>query len=733
MEKLPFKLMLLLMTGILSMMSTWSQTTPDGQYEVTVYPADPKPTDSVYVAYTYVSGDACPDYFLAIDSTAQNQVFIVKKRLQSTGMCAQVISKFRTSINLGTVTDSTRIYFDGALIKTIRVAGCIMDRMGMVTQTLNNASIVKENSSGELFEIRDNRLPAGTIIKFKGTKIQCITTPCYNIVDCYAIGETPPPACPLDKVGLVVAGIDGCSGKLFIEDTRVMSAYPQLYTIGGTANINLKAGDRVKFGGYLTKNDSSDITLCRTVGVATCYELQDSTKCIYDKKGVIVNCSGQVFIQEYSPVSSMRQLYAIKTQTGGLKEGMEVLFGGYYLREDSDTATTCRTVGVATCYELRNTPPPPTCIMDKKGVVVTGIDGCTGELFVREITITADAVLRLYKLRDATALKPGDKIQFGSIPVSRDSLSINLCPVAGVVTCYERLLPTQTFSLGGKVMAGGGLMKSGTAILYVRNNHKAIASYTITDGTFMFTDLHPAEYTIYVIPDISLYGNYLPTYYVNKLYFRNSDYITLNDNIGYLAVELKQNKVPAGTGRIYGNIYFENTTLKDTVMAESSLRKVSAPVAPDIAVNIPVLLLNTAGEAIAWTLTDAYGNYAFENIALGNYKVFSETAAAIAENPVILTPGNSTANADLMLKSQQEATGLPGMDKKSIHIYPNPVSDYLSITLEESTKMSIYSATGQMMLQQDLIPGKNVVNVKNMNKGLLFVKIGNSTYKLIKE
>ncbi|NDP19594.1 MAG: T9SS type A sorting domain-containing protein [Paludibacter sp.] len=747
MKKILPKTMLLFIISMLSFMSAWSQIMPTEQYFAEVYPSNPSATDSIYVAYIYVSNDGCPDYFLAKDSVVVNKIYVSKKRLPDLGMmCTQVISKFKTILNLGTVSENTEIYFDGTLIKTI-YASCTMDRMGVVTGKSINFSILKDNSTGDLFEIRDKLLPTGTTVKFKGTKIQCITTPCYNIVECYTVVETS--ACPLDKDGIVVAGIDGCSGKMFIEDTRVMTAFPQRYVIS-PLSTNLKAGDRVKFSGYKTAIDSSAVNLCFTVGIATCYELIDITNCVKDKKGVVVKCDGQLLIQEYSPISSVRQLFTIKIDDNntipnvnpasanlynstriGVKEGDEVVFGGYYVRNDSNTTNSCRIIGIATCYELRNIPPVG-CIMNKKGIVVPGIDGCTGQLFLKEMTKELVAYTRLYKIADTSTLKIGDYVRFGSYDIAKDSLTI-LCPVVGMVACYSKITTPETYSLTGKAMAGNELMKSGSALLFNKNYRKALISYPITDGSFVFAGLPQAEYTVYVIPDINLYKNYLPTFYINKIFFKTADYITLNDNIEYLTVELKNYKMPVGTGKIYGNIFFETIALKDTVMAENGMRKINAEVAANIAVNIPVLLLNSDNAAVAWTMTDAYGNYAFENIALDNYKVVSETAAAIAEFPVSLTSANTTVNADLMLKRELESTDIPDRKINLLTIYPNPVVDNLTVELIKNSDITIFNTTGQLLMQKQLNSGTNVLNLNTLSKGLFFVKIGDKTIKLIKD
>ncbi|HLP05039.1 MAG TPA: T9SS type A sorting domain-containing protein [Paludibacter sp.] len=725
MEKLYFKTLVLLFSGIFCFMAAFPQSSATTQY-AEVYPTSPAITDSVVVAFVYVSGDGCPDYFLAQDSVVGNKVYVSKKVVPRGGgmVCIQVVTKFRSTLNLGTFSQNTDIYFDGTYLKTIYPA-CVMDRAGVVVELTATSSIVKENSTAEFFEIHDTLLPVGTLVQFKGTKIQCFAAPCYNIVDCYAVVETP--ACKLDKDGIVVEGMEDCSGKLLIEDTRVMTIFPQRYVIG-VPDSGLKAGDRVRFSGYKTPVDSSTVKLCYTVGVATCYEKIDTVNCVPNKKGVAMDCGGQLFVLEYSPISSARQLYYIKNALPGLKAGDKVAFGGYYIKPVLLEPYSCQAVGVATCYEVIN---DSNCVLDKVGEVIQGIDGCTGQLLVREISTEA-TYPRLYKLEDVSDLKAGDRVQFGSAEISNDSI-VTLCPVAGKVVCFSKISAPATYSLSGKAMAGSEVMKSGAAILFNKNYRKALASFTITDGSFTFTGLPQAEYTVYIIPDITQCKGYLPTFYINKVSFRNSDYLTLNDNIQYLTIELRSYRTPVGTGKIHGNIFYENLALKDTVMVENGLMKTGASVAPNFAINIPVLLLNAANEAVAWTLTDVYGNYTFENIAFDTYRVVSETGVAVGELSVSLNSINPTAYADLMLKSATESTGISNPAINVLNVYPNPVSAELSVVLKESQAIGIYNVLGQLLLQKELNAGVNILDVGALNKGLLLLKAGNETIRIVKK
>jgi len=902
---------------MLTLSTASAQTMPPVQNAVYVYPVNPTPTDSVSVIFTYVSGDSCPDFLLVTDSVVANRIYVSKQSIVNPRViCAQIVTKFTTTLKLGILPENTQIYFEGVLINTIQFpcvmdksgvvvncggqlyieettiylsaiarlyviqnmnvpnsngttqnalkegdkvnfggyltpnitsltdlchtigiatcyevvlppAGCVkdkkgmvvncggqlfiqeyspisssrqlysinskdsidsnghlltglkegdhvifggypvkldsltknicsivgiatcyevistpppcvMDKTGIVTQSESNSSLLKETLTGDIYVISNVTLAPGTQLKFKGTKIECFTTPCYNLVDCYQVISTP--TCVMDKTGVIVAGIDGCTGSLFIQDTSTPNTSIQLYAIGNsivgndTVQKGLKVGDKVKFGGYLIKNDSSIIKLCNVAGIATCYEVVVAPPvCVMDKPGVVVTgiegCIGQLFIEETTPyMSAIRRLYSI-TNPSGLKVGDQVKFGGYLIK-NSSMIKLCNIAGIATCYEVVVTPP--VCVMDKPGVVVTGVEGCIGQLFIEETTPYMSAIRRLYSITNPSGLKVGDQVKFGGYLTVNDSVKTTTCHTIGVATCYMLISSEKTYTLSGTAVAGNEIMKSGLAILYKRGELKATGSYSITDGTFSFTNLPTAEYTVYVIPDLSLYKNYLPTYYINKFLYNEADYVTLTGTMT-LMVNLKPFVFPTGNGKISGNIFFESYNLKDSALVNTGQVKTNNVAINNSAINIPVILLNSAGIPVAWTMTDVYGNYTFENIALDTYRIVAQTASAIGESLVNLTPANSTINADLALKSSQNNTALPNVDDSLLGLYPNPMTDNLIITMKASGKVDIYNSMGQLLIHQILNPGINIVEGSALKKGVYVAKIGQTTMKIIKK
>jgi len=789
MKKLILYTLLPIVASILNLSKATSEVIPlPVLNRVYITPDNPTPTDSVTIAFDYVSGDSCPDYYLVKDSVVANKIYVSKKSIDnSMVMCAQIVTKFTTTLNLGMLEENTQIYFEGVLIKTISYSQVIPPVQDSVYITPGNPGstdsvtvayvYVSDDSCPDYYLVKDS-VVANKIYVSKKNSIVNTRVICAQIVTKFTttlnlgmledntqiyfegvLIKTISYPCTMDKNGVIVAGTGGCTGHLFIEERTIASpAIPRLYALPNTTVINgngtqpgLIPGEIVKFGGYELLTDSYAKNPCPVFGIATCYEvISTPPACVMDKKGLVVTgtdgCAGQIFIQDTSSPNTNPQLYALRdsatvngNNTVALKPGDIVMFGDSLTINTTGLTSLCHTVGVVTCYQVISTPPA--CVMDKSGMVVAGTNACTGQLFIEETTPYMSMIPRLYSFKNdtvinansLTALKVGDQVKFGGYLTPNDSSVMNLCHTIGVATCYELVQPENVDTLMGTVYAGNAIAKTGLAILYKKGDSKATATYTITNGTFLFTNLSNADYTVYIIPDINAYRNYLPTFYKNNFLFQNADYITLAGTMMNVTVNLKSYVYQVGTGKIYGNIFFETYTLKDSLLVDSVQYKTGSIVVNNSAINTPVLLLNRIGEPVAWTLTDLYGNYTFENIALDTYTILSETASAEGDSNVSLSPANSIANADLILKGLQSYTGITNPEDVVQSIYPNPVSDNLIIVLKEAENVGIYNTLGQLLINKRLNQGINVLDLSTMNKSIYFVRIGETTIKLIKK
>jgi hypothetical protein len=142
-------------------------------------------------------------------------------------------------------------------------------------------------------------------------------------------------------------------------------------------------------------------------------------------------------------------------------------------------------------------------------------------------------------------------------------------------------------------------------------------------------------------------------------------------------------------------------------------------------------LFNTLGTPIAWTTSDDYGNYAFEDIALDSYKIVTETAETQAESTVNLSAENSAVGANMVLRVQSVVDELQTAKSEVFSLYPNPVADKVYLQTPDFGVVRIYNSLGQLMLERNLSSGKNELDVQHLSQGVYLVKFGSTTLKLI--
>jgi hypothetical protein len=330
-------------------------------------------------------------------------------------------------------------------------------------------------------------------------------------------------------------------------------------------------------------------------------------------------------------------------------------------------------------------------------------------------------------------LNVGDRVKFNGVLIYTLAGFANFCNASGIVKCYELIEPADTYTLAGKALAGTDTVKLGLAVLFEKGHRKVVAIGKISEGVFLFKGLPQSDYTVYVIPEKSFYKEYLPTFYIDKLYYRFADFVSLRSGSADIVVKMRK-FIPhiEGTGRIYGNIFFESNLLNDTLMVKNALMDTYGTADYALAVNTTVLLLNGNNQPVAWTLTDVNGNYVFDKIPVDSFIVVSETANAFASSRVELTNERNEASADLMLKGAADVTRVNNPEKTDLIIYPNPVRERFTVLLSENTQVKIYNVAGQLVLARNLFAGENTVETGNLKPGVYIIHAGNRTYKLFR-
>jgi PKD repeat protein len=285
--------------------------------------------------------------------------------------------------------------------------------------------------------------------------------------------------------------------------------------------------------------------------------------------------------------------------------------------------------------------------------------------------------------------------------------------------------------LSGQVFAGTLNQPIDNAIVYLITYDEvtqqlAAMQATVADsfGYYYFPSIPCGDYLIKAAAtqNSAYYANHLPTYYGNSTFWQYAQAVSVNltmPAVQYDIVLIAGNN-PGGPGFVGGNVL-------------QGANKVEADGEPIEGVN--VMLFDLAGNAIAYTYTDANGAFEFDDLAYGSYQVYAEmlnytTIPAVVS---IGPDGPSLEGLNIFVSEDLISTGVSEVDFESLigQVYPNPVHGLasLSINLEQGQRvsMAIVDLTGRVISSEmvNFAPGANMhgLSVDGLGSGYYMLSI----------
>ena len=292
------------------------------------------------------------------------------------------------------------------------------------------------------------------------------------------------------------------------------------------------------------------------------------------------------------------------------------------------------------------------------------------------------------------------------------------------ISC-QGLTTSEYYDLGGQVFFGDSLMNNpyptgdtGIAYLYRMDKSNIIpidTNYFVDFGYYWFA----AKLKSYYIIKTSFTENskhskqFAPTYVGNTTQWDEAEIINLaQDKFREDVSMVEKMEDKSGTAEISGSIF-------DILNIQTVESK---PM---------VYLYNTEEELIDYIYADSYGDYNFNQVSSGHYLVNSDITGVKARSQMVIIDGKGRSH----LKTES-------VNQESL-IFPNPAKDYsileyyYSGDLKEAN-MNIINSNGNILKEETikLDYGLNYIhiNLENINKGLVFVKIVDEqtqVYKLI--
>jgi PKD repeat protein len=312
----------------------------------------------------------------------------------------------------------------------------------------------------------------------------------------------------------------------------------------------------------------------------------------------------------------------------------------------------------------------------------------------------------------------------GTYQVTFTGNTVQGCPISVqhslTITDIVENLP---YNISGKVQADKNLVTDGIVILYEQKfgTWSAINYGVISNGEYIINQVPKGNYLLYALPNLEKYSNYLPTYYINAFTWNQAQEVKVNETVANATINLiGLNSTTKGNGKISGSITIDEDAYEKDIFGRVGSNSLGRTTASKVA-NIPVYLTDNTGKIIAWTLTDEDGNYTFENLPTGSFKVSVQKPSTQGgeSSTVSLSQGKPEAVVEkLEITKAGRVTGTTKNENgEALFAYPNPSKG--NIQFSKRVSGAIYDVTGSLILKLD---NTTTANLSAVEKGIYLLK-----------
>jgi PKD repeat protein len=507
-----------------------------------------------------------------------------------------------------------------------------------------------------------------------------------------------------------------------------------------------------QFSQYLTHDGTHK--LCLTVSKANCY----TTHCEYIN---MVTCKADFY-------DTITGLYVdfINTSQWGSRPIYYWSFGDGTSSTDSMPSHTYSTSGTynvclimndtargcidTICKQVtvKSNTPPQTCDADftisvsGKKIYIFPTNNGSGTTYKWSMGDTSSPFTRTQYDSMLTYTYAANDSYTVCLKVSRDSCSDSVCK-----TVVINVAP-QTYAVYGNIYLGNTSTGADVATVYLITYNPADSMLSAIDSAsvsadssgmchYIFSGLSNGTYYVKagLNSSSSYYADYFPTYHDSLLEWANASGIIVNNANESANIYLVQGNNPGGSAFIGGKVI------------QGSFKKEGDPLE-----HIQVMLFDANRNPVAYTYSNAKGEFSFNNLAFGTYEVYTEVIGVITNSGFVTLSETNPRVEDVTVKvsSSGITTGIRTKLTEDFlaqpKLYPNPAQNnlYLETDMKKSqaTEIVIYNITGQQVYSEniDLKQGKQIHNIatEKLPAGLYMLQLKNASgtselqYKFIK-
>jgi PKD repeat protein len=313
-----------------------------------------------------------------------------------------------------------------------------------------------------------------------------------------------------------------------------------------------------------------------------------------------------------------------------------------------------------------------------------------------------------------------------------------------IIGCQDTVCQTVTIdnSLSGTVYRDSSNLADSGIVYLIQVTIDTVANDTIltaidsayfstaTGGMYQFNTVPTGTYLIKaaLLPGSAFYANRIPTYYMQEAQWRNATPVAVGVGCTTVDIELINGTNPGGSGFIGGYV------------------SVGANKTGDPLEQIEVLLYNADNTPFGYAYTDANGQYKFDNIAFGSYKVVVDVLGKPCEEYFVTisntNPSDDNGNFEVNTKNitikKSGANGIGSIGRQNLALYPNPAANTVNVSFSAQNQgtatISIADVAGKQVLtaQKQINEGNNTIalDIAIINNGMYIITVnnGNNTY-----
>lgn len=246
-----------------------------------------------------------------------------------------------------------------------------------------------------------------------------------------------------------------------------------------------------------------------------------------------------------------------------------------------------------------------------------------------------------------------------------------------------------------------------------------VQTIAVTNGTYLADSLQTGMYHVRFTPNPTLFPGVAPLYYTNGDTWATATAIGLPCFLNSGNISLDTLSALSGSGVITGNIIIDTSYLKSpTVAFENALVK----------------LYNQSNQVIAFTYSDANGNYQFTSVPTGVYSIKLDVpyipqvnvhSISLVGNDVIIGADFSILSEGIIANDNLEL-GINEVVQYAVEMYPNPAKDKVVFSNDSNSPISyeLITINGMIIQKGNIGIGKSTLDVQNLSEGMYFVNIG---------